>query len=149
MATWKWYGQGLLGQGGATAARRVDFTADTLKVMFATSAYTPDQDAHDFRNDVTNEVTGTGYSSGGVTVAGQSWTYDSASNEVRLVFNDVVIGPGASVTGIRVGVLYKSVGTSATDPLIGYIVLDGDQTVSGGTYTLDIDATTALKITAA
>lgn len=134
---------------GNAAARRVDFTADDLRVMLTTVTYVPDQDAHTFRSSVTNEVTGTGYTAGGQSVAGKALGYDAASNEVRFVFSDVVWGPGASIAGIRVAVLYKNVGTAATDPLIGYAVLDGDQTVSNGTYTLDIDPTVALKITVA
>jgi hypothetical protein len=34
----------------------IDLDTDTIKVMIVTSAYTPDQDAHDERDDITNEV---------------------------------------------------------------------------------------------
>lgn len=149
MATWKWYGAALLGQFGNTAARRMDLTADDIKMMLTTVTYVPDQDAHDFRNDVTNEVSGAGYTAGGASIAGKAISYDAASNEFRFVFSDQAWGPGATITGARVAVLYKNVGTAATDPLLGYAVLDGDLTVSNGTLTIDVDATTALKITAA
>ena len=148
MATWKWYGQALAGQFGATAARRVDWGSDPLKVLLTTAAYVPDQDAHDFRADVTNEVTGTGYTAGGVAVSGKAVSYDTATNQLRLGFADVVWGPGATISGIRVAVIYKDTGAAATDPLIGYSVLDGDQTVNNGTFTLDVDPTTVLRITA-
>jgi hypothetical protein len=149
VATWKWYGAALLGQFGNTAARRMDLTADDIKMMLTTVTYVPDQDVHDFRNDVTNEVSGTGYTAGGASIVGKAISYDAASNEFRFVFSDQVWGPGATITGARVAVLYKNVGTAATDPLLGYAVLDGDLTVSNGTLTIDVDATTALKITAA
>ena len=42
-----------------------DTTADRFKVMLVTSSYTPDFGTHDFKSDVTNEVTGTGYSADG------------------------------------------------------------------------------------
>jgi hypothetical protein len=34
----------------------IDLDTNTIEVMLVTSAYTPDQDAHDKRDDVTNEV---------------------------------------------------------------------------------------------
>lgn len=149
MATWKWYGTALSGQYGTTAARRVDWSTDTLKVMLTTVTYVPDQDAHTFRSSVTNEVTGTLYTAGGAAVSGKSVTYDAATNEVRLLFSDVAWGPGATISAIRVAVLYKDTGAAGTDPLIAYAVLDGDQAVSNGTFTLDVDATAVLKLTAA
>lgn len=149
MATWKWFGQSFVGQYGSTAARRVDLLGDTVRASLHTAAYVPDQDTHAFYAAVTNEVAGTGYTAGGAAVTGKTIGYDAASNEFRFVFADVVWGPGASIAGIRVVVLRKDTGAAATDPLIGYVVLDGDQTVSNGTYTLDIDPTTALRITAA
>ena len=59
------------------AGKVLGFTSDTFKVMLTTSSYTEDKDAHDFRNDVTNEVTGTGYTAGGNT-ATVSVTLDTA-----------------------------------------------------------------------
>jgi hypothetical protein len=38
--------------------RNIDLDSDTIKLMIVTSAYTPDQDAHNKRDDVTNEVSG-------------------------------------------------------------------------------------------
>ena len=34
----------------------IDLYTDTIKMMLVTSAYTPDQDAHHKRDDITNEV---------------------------------------------------------------------------------------------
>lgn len=149
MATFKWYGNGLLGQWSTTAARRVDPVTDTLKVSLHTVTYVPNQDTDDFFNDCTNEVTGTGYTAGGATLAGKAVSYDGTSNEFRFVFTDPSWGPGATISGIRVAVIYKDTGTASTSPVLGYAVLDGDQSVSNGTFTLDVDATAVLKVTAA
>jgi hypothetical protein len=43
----------------------IDLDTDTIKVMLVISAYTPDQDAQDKRDDITNEVSGTSYTAGG------------------------------------------------------------------------------------
>ena len=42
---------------------------DKIKVALCNSSYTPDRDAHDFFDDLTNEVTGTGYTAGGLLLA--------------------------------------------------------------------------------
>ena len=46
----------------------VDWDTDTIKCALATSTFTPNQDTMDFFNDVTNEVSGTGYSARGGTL---------------------------------------------------------------------------------
>jgi hypothetical protein len=56
-----------------------------VKGLLVTDSYTPNYDTHDFRDDVTNEVTGTGYTAGGTTLTATELTivsgvlaYDSA-----------------------------------------------------------------------
>lgn len=148
MANWIWYGNHFAGQYGTTVARRIDFTGDTIKCSLHSSAYTPNQDSDTFFTNATNEVSGTLYTAGGVTLAGKGVSYDGASNELRFVFTDPAWGPGATISGIRNAVLYKDTGTAGTSPLIAYTVFGADQAVSNGTFTIDVDATTVLKITA-
>jgi hypothetical protein len=121
---------------------------DTFKLLLTTSTYTPNQDTHDFRDDVTNEVAaGSGYSTGGVTLSGVAVTYDSATNETRIDFNDPSFAFVGSKTW-RNGVVYKSRGgASSADELVAYLVWDSDQTVST-TYTIVLDVTGLVKITA-
>lgn len=146
MATAAWYGQAFQGQFGATTARRIDWVSDTINVLLTTSSYTEDVDAHDFRNDVTNEVTGTNYSAGGVALSGKTLTYDSATNESRLDATDPTF-TNITVSGIRKAVFYKSVGTSATDPLLWLYTFDGDQTLAAADFIIQLAATGAAKIT--
>lgn len=141
-ATFKWYGNGLL----KAVTGSIDFDTDTFKVMLTTSAYTPDQDTHDFRNDVTNEITGTGYTAGGATLAGVSAAYDSGSNQVRIAWTDPTWST-ASFTA-RTAVIYKSRGgASSADELVAYAVNDADVTSTAATFTLDLPSPT-LYITA-
>jgi hypothetical protein len=39
----------------------IDLLADTIKVALLGSGYSADKDAHEFLDDVTNEVSGIGY----------------------------------------------------------------------------------------
>src|SRR5690349_21680891 len=69
--------------------KKIDFNSDTIKCALATSSYTPDQDAHDFFNDITNEVSGTGYTAGGATITSPSITYTGGTNTLKLDGDDV------------------------------------------------------------
>jgi hypothetical protein len=117
------------------ARGNIDFDTDTFKVLLTTSAYTEDKDAHDFRNDVTNEVTGTGYTAGGNTVT-VSVTLDTANDRV-----DISLGgttwPSSTITA-RKAVYYKSRGgASSADELVAVNDFGADVTSTNGTFTLN------------
>lgn len=141
--TFKWYGQGLLN----IAKGSIDLDTDTFKIMLTTSAYTPNQDTDDFRNDVTNEITGTGYTAGGATLSGVSVTYDAASNQVRISWTDPT-WTTATLTA-RTAVIYKSRGgASSADELVAYCTEASDVTSTAATFTVDL-ASPTLTLTAA
>jgi hypothetical protein len=148
MASANWYGQALLGQYSATAARRVDWVTDTIKCTLHTATYTPNQDTHVFFSDATNELTtGGGYTAGGVTLGTKSTSYDATTNETRLIAANAV-WTSATFT-VRYALIWKDTGSAATSPLLGYIDL-GAQTITSGTFTVAFDAVSGvLKITAA
>lgn len=73
--TQRWYGKGI----AALVNKEIDFDSDTIKMLLTTSAYTPDFDAHDYRDDVTNEVSGTGYTAGGATLGSKTQAYTAAN----------------------------------------------------------------------
>ena len=142
-ATFKWYGKGLQ----HLLAGDLDFDANTFKISLHTSAYTPNQDSDEFRTSATNEVGASGtYAAGGLTLGACTVAYDGASNEARLTWADVS-ATGATITA-RVAVLYKVVGSAATDILVAYAVESGDVVSTAGTFTVDLPSPT-LKITAA
>src|SRR3982751_5694470 len=79
-----WYGTPIKNALDGTAL--VDWDTDTIKVALATSSYVPDQDTHDFFNDVTNQLTtGGGYTAGGVALTGRSVVVNGATNTVRFL----------------------------------------------------------------
>lgn len=129
--------------------KEIDYDTDTIKVMLLTSAYTPNQDTHDYLDDVVaNEVTGTGYTAGGATLSNKALTYDSATNVVILDADDVTWA--SSTITARYAVLYDaSPGTNATRPLIGYVDFTSDQSSTAGNFTITWDATGIVRITVA
>jgi len=148
MASANWYGKALEGQYGSTADRRVDWVGDTIKVALLTSTFSPNQDTQDFYDDLTNEVSGTGYTAGGAALGSKSVNYDAATNTTSLRAG-ATSWSGATFTA-RYAVVYKDTGSGSTSPLLGYVDFGGDETVSSGTFTITWDATDGvMKITAA
>jgi hypothetical protein len=146
MATAAVYGNHLLGEYSATAARRVDWVTDTIKCTLHTATYAPNQDTHTFASDLTNELaTGGGYTAGGVTLASKTTAYDSATNQTRLDAADVSWA-GMSNT-FRYAVVWKDTGTAATSPLIGFVDL-GATTITGTTFSIQWDPTGVVVLTA-
>jgi hypothetical protein len=141
------FGSFIAGQFGSTSARRTDWPGDTWKVTLHTSSMTPNQDAWDFADDLTNELsTGSGYAAGGVTVTGKTVTYDSATNEIRLDCDDPAWV--SLVATFRYLVWRKDTGVDATSPLGWWVDLGADEVLGVATnWSLVIPATGAYKFT--
>lgn len=110
----------------------LNLSADTIKVALVTSGYTPDIDAHDYFDDITNEVTGTGYTAGGETLASKTLTQDNTDDEGVFDAGDTTWS-SSSMTAYG-AVIYKSTGTAATSPLIAYIDFTENKTSQLGDF---------------
>lgn len=110
-----------------------DLQSVTVKCALVTSSYTYDTD-HDFFNDITNEITGTGYTAGGDTIS-VTVTDDDTNNRV-----DIVLGEAqwTSATLTARGAVYyvDTGGASSTDWLIAYLDFTTDRSSSSGTFTI-------------
>ena len=123
----------------------IDLDTDTIKVMLVTSSYTPDQDTHTKRSDITNEVTGTGYSAGGATLANKSVAVDNTDNEGVFDADDPSWAT-ATITA-RGAVYYKSRGgVSSADELLFYQDFGADITSTGGTFLIALNAEGLLNL---
>ena len=122
----------------------IDLDTDTIKVALVTSSYTPDQDAHDFFDDVTNEVSGTGYTAGGASLANKAVTADNTDNEGVFDADDVTWS--TSTITARAAVVYKSTGTASPSALICYIDFSTDKSSSAGTFTIQWNAEGILNL---
>jgi len=110
-----------------------DISDDTFKVALVTSSYTPDKDADEFFDDITNEVSGTGYTAGGETVTG-TLTLDTANDKLTLQFASTN-WTSATITA-RGAVYYSSTGTASTSTLIAFNDFGNDVVVGAGTLAL-------------
>lgn len=114
----------------------------TLKCALVTSAYTPNQNLHDFWDDVSaNEVTGTGYTAGGNAAATPTVTTDGAG----LVTFDAADpatwtqNAGGFSNAVR-AILYYDTTVASTSQLVCY----SDAFTAGGNvagdFTISFDA---------
>jgi hypothetical protein len=104
----------------------IDLANDTIKVALVTSSYTFSA-AHDFFDDITNELSTTGgYTAGGATIANPSISSGVFDADDTAWTSSTFTCAGA--------VVYKSTGTAGTSPLIGFIDFDGNQEPADQTF---------------
>lgn len=129
--------------------KEIDFNTDTIKVALLTSSYTPDQDAHNYFDDVVaNEVTGTGYTAGGATLTSPTMTYNGTTNVFTLDAADTTWA--SSTITARYAVIYDATpGTNATRPLIAYVDFGENVSSSSGTLSIAWDAAGIATVTVA
>lgn len=134
---------------GKALNKEIDWDSDSIKVALVGSGYTPNQDTHDYWDDVVaNEVTGTGYTAGGQALASKTLTYDAASNVTVLDAADVTWS--ASTITARYAVIYDdSPATNAQKPLLGYVDFVTDQSSTSGNFTITWDSTGIFRLSVA
>lgn len=121
------------------ATGAIDYNTDTFKILLVTSTYTPNKDTHTRRSDVTNEVTGTGYTAGGATCA-CTVAKDNTNDRVTLTF--AATSWATSTITARGAVIYKSTGTAANDPLVCYIDFGADVVTTATTFSVSASVIT-------
>jgi hypothetical protein len=116
----------------------VSWVAANYNIIVLSNTYTFSA-AHNWRSDLTNEVTGTNYTAGGILLASKT---ASSANPCVLTSNDVVINQ--STGGFTLGqkyVLDKALGgNSNADPLFVYGAAGAAFGNVAGQLTLDVPA---------
>jgi len=114
----------------------IDFDTDTFKAMLVTSTYSASK-GHSRRSpDVTNEVSGTGYTAGGNACTVSVAAVDNLNNDVEISFT-ITSWTSATITA-RAAVIYKSTGTASADPLVGYVDFGSDVSSTNGTFAVTV-----------
>lgn len=122
------YHKFLLGQLTGVSNGIVDFDTDTIKLALVTNSYIPNAANNDFFDDVSsNEVSGTNYTAGGITLANVTVGVDGSGIVTFDNTADLTILQSASgFSNARYGIIYKSTGTASTSRLICYINFGAD-----------------------
>jgi len=117
-------------------------STDTFYGMLVTDAYVPNKGTHTKRSDVTNEVSGTGYTANGKVVSA-SVSVDTTNHRSDVTF----VGPSwaASTLTARGIVIYKyRGGVASNDNLVAYVDFGSNISSSGATF--QVTFTSPLRI---
>jgi len=113
----------------------------TFKFLLVSSVpYEANLDAYDFRDDIANEVTGTGYTSGGVAATVTVGSVDTTNDRTPVTITDLTNAWTGSTISAVGGWLYKVIGSSATDQLVGFVDFGGTVTSTAGNYSVTFTA---------
>jgi hypothetical protein len=113
-----------------------DWVSNNINIWLATNTYTFSA-AHSFRSDLTNEVTGTNYTAGGLLL--DTKTASSANPTVLTSADEVVAQSAGGFANARKYIIVKITGGAAsTDPLICYGAAGADFGNQAGALTLDV-----------
>ena len=112
-------------------------SATTIKLVLLANTYSPDQDVHDFLDDViASEISGfsanSSYEQGGKAVINRTATYTATSNETTFDAADVTWT--GSITA-RYGIAYVEKTSNDTSPLLFYVTFTADKTSESGNFT--------------
>lgn len=120
--------------------------AETHNGLLVEDGYTPAYDTHDFRADITNECSGTNYTSGGQNLTTTEITVGSVAAGIVAWDFDNPAWASSTIPNAMGLVCFFDTGNSATDQLL--ILLDFVTAVSStnGTLTVQIHANGALNV---
>lgn len=119
----------------------INFATDSFKVLLVSSVPTETNlDVWANRSDINNEVTGTGYTAGGVAISLSVGSVDAGNN--RLAITPANLAPGwTSATITAVGaIIYKSTGNAASDKLVTFVDFGGTVSSTNGNYAISFSA---------
>lgn len=124
----QWYGNAFV----SAFNKEIDLNSDTIKLMACSSVYVPNLDTHQYKSSVTNEIAGTNYTAGGITVTTPTIAWSTVVAPHHWVFDaDDVNWPGP-IPACRYLIGYDSTpSTDATRPLLFVASFDSDAIPSG------------------
>jgi hypothetical protein len=117
--------------------------SDTVKWEFVSDSYTPDFTTHDEEADITNEVTGTGYTTSGEALGSPVLVNSITSGFTTFDGTDVSL-PSTTLALVRGVVGYDD--TLSGDPLLWATTFGADYSTTNGTFAITWAATGIWRI---
>lgn len=120
----------------------IDLSADTIKVLLLNNSHSFNPD-HNVNTDVnTNEISGTGYTTGGVALASQTVTQDDTND---LAYFDAADSTWTTATFTAYHAVLNDV--TASNNLLCSIDFGGAKSVTAGTFTIQWASGGIIKLT--
>jgi hypothetical protein len=99
------------------ANEEVNLNNDELKIMLVSSGYSPNRDTHKYKDNISGEITGTGYTTGGETLTNMTYVLD---DKIATLKADNPRWASLNISNIRYAVIYDNT-PSTNKPLIAYV----------------------------
>jgi hypothetical protein len=128
------------------ANKQINFNSDTFKVVLLGSGYTP-SDSHRYYSDISaNEVTGTGYTAGGLALSAPTVSY--ASDTLTVGASAVIQWTSSTISNAwYAAVVDVTPGSASTNPLVSYVAFGQAESDTGGTFQITWGANGIAQIT--
>ena len=119
----------------------IDWDTATFNVMLVSSVPTTtdttgNQDTWEFRNQVTNEITGTGYTAGGIAQAFTVNALTLVGGKQTITWTNITNGWTTSTFSAVGAIIYLNTGTSTTDILLHFIDFGGTVSCTSGNFSI-------------
>lgn len=129
----------------------VNWNTGTFKVMLVSSVPTTtettgNQDTWDARSAVTNEITGTGYTAGGIAQAYTLNALTLVGNQQTITWTNIVNGWTSSTFSAVGAIIYWNSGTSSTDYLVSFVDFGGTVSCSSGNFSITYASTQNISV---
>jgi hypothetical protein len=126
-----------------------NFSSHTLKLALIdnTSAPTAADTTPTWGDYSANEVSGTGYTAGGATLSGVTWTEASGVATLDDTGNVTWSQNGAGPTNIYWAILYNDSQTSPADPALCFLDMGGPVSLQDGDVSIQWNASGILTVT--
>ena len=108
-----------------------DLDTDAFLSQLVTDTHTPDFDADEVETDIDNEISGTGYTSGGESLASPTWTL--AADYCTWDGNDMSLS-NSTLTNVRGEIFLDD--TLTNDPLVAATTFGSDFSTVNGTFSV-------------
>lgn len=125
----------------ALAKADIDFDTASFKVLLVSSLPSEaNLDAWANRSDVTLEITGTGYTAGGIAQAFTLDAVDTTNNRQSVTWTNITNGWTSSTFSAVGCIIYKNSGSAATDTLLHLVDFGGTVSCTAGNFSITYSA---------
>jgi hypothetical protein len=119
------------------ARAAINFSTASFKCLLVSSVPSEaNLDAWVNRSDVTGEVTGTGYTAGGVAVSATVSSVDTTNNRIAVTFANLSPGWTSSTITAAAAIIYQDTGTASTSKLVTMVDFGGNVSSSSGNFSV-------------
>lgn len=117
------------------ATGAVDADSDSFKALLTSGSYTENKSGHSKRSSVTNEVSGTGYTAGGVACTVTVSALDTTNHRFTITLG-AVSWASSTITARKLVVYKARGGASSADELVACVDFGADVTSTANTLSV-------------